>query len=97
MMKTTKTQKTNKTSNRNRRARKQLVAWLERHDEYALLWDARASPLSPLRRVKTLIRRLGRILKRTAKNIEQLKCMKMGLGDTATDSAAANILYSLIH
>ena len=93
-MKTTKTQKT---PDRNERARKQLVAWLERHDEYALLWDARASPLSPLRRAKTLIRRLDRILKRTAKDIKQLELMKMSLGDTATDSAVANVLYSLIH
>jgi len=96
-MKTTKTQKTKKEPDGNKRARKQLVTWLERHDEYDLLWDGKTSPLPQLRRAKTLVQELDRILKRAAKDITKLKRMKMGLGDTATDAAVSNVLYSLIH
>ena len=96
-MKTANTRKTKKTSARDERGRKQLATWLERHDEYALLWNGKASPLPELRRAKTVVQGLDRILKRAAKDIKKLKRMRMGLGDTATDSAVANVLYSLIH
>ena len=34
---------------------------------------------------------------KTAKDIKKLKRMRMGLGDTATDAAVSQVLYSLIH
>ena len=96
-MKTTKMRKTKKTSARDEQARMQLIAWLGRHDECALLWDGKASPLPELRRARTVAQRLNLILNRAAKDIQKLKRRRMGLGDTATDSAVSNVLYSLIH
>ena len=96
-MKTANKQKTGKKSDRDERVRKQLVAWLERHDEYDLLWDGKASPLPKLRWAETVVQRPDMILKRAAKDIKKLKRMRMGLGDTATDAAVSQVLYSLIH
>jgi len=78
-----------------------LIDWIDENEKYEFLWHCQGFTDKQLIETKKTIEKLDKILEKTAQEIKKLGKTKigrkLGMGDTTTDEAITDKLYTLIH